>query len=152
MEYCHTLHGANLRRLKLAFLFLAYTPERLLDEGFGLNHEIKSIRMVVSAMTLSSEQKTTSALSSPSERALQQIITREWIDGSNVERCGEAFLSSQETDIVHLDFAEELYSAVLDTAIETWRLLSARQLVGREVRAFKENLGRLYLVSCSSQS
>ena len=99
-------------------------------------------------MSLSNEQKTTSALSSPSERPLQQIITREWIDGSNVERCGEAFLSSQETDIVHLDFAEELYSAVLDTATETWRLLSARQLVGRrEVRAFKENLGRLYLVS-----
>ena len=97
---------------------------------------------------LSNEQKTISVLSSLSDGTLQQIITREWIDGSNIETCGEAFLSSQEKDIVHLDFAEELYSAVLDTATETWRLLSARRLVSRrEVRAFKENLGRLYLVS-----
>ena len=99
-------------------------------------------------MDLSNEQKTTSALSSWSDGTLQQTITREWIDGSNVERCGEAFLPSQEKDIVRLDFAEELYSAVLEIATETWRLLSARQPIRRrEVRAFKEILGRLYLVS-----
>ena len=88
-----------------------------------------------------------SFLLSSNDPDLSRMITREWIDGNNVERSGDTVLSSLEQDLVHLDFAEELYSALLKTAKKIWELLSTKHSLRQHyLRALKDSLGRLYLV------
>ncbi|MCJ1251512.1 hypothetical protein MMC30_008746 [Trapelia coarctata] len=73
--------------------------------------------------------------------ALSQIVTREWIDGTSIERFQP---SSCQENWADLDFAEELYRTILDVFNEFWQSW-ARTSTAPNKRQVKETLARLRL-------
>ena len=76
-----------------------------------------------------------------SSTSLGRLITTEWIDGNSIKRSQP---TAFETDIVNLDFEEELYGTLLAVFAQVCRTHS-KTIPLLKQRQNKEALGRLHL-------
>ncbi|MCJ1439356.1 hypothetical protein MMC27_008748 [Xylographa pallens] len=76
-----------------------------------------------------------------SSTSLGRLMTTEWIDGNSIKRSQP---TAPDTDIVNLDFAEELYGTLLTVFARVCRTYSNTIPLSKQ-RQNKEALGRLHL-------